>query len=328
MRLTGPEAQAVLEAAERLAYPREDFLDVACEVVRELIPCEVITFNRVLVDQGRVEFVAQPASWAGRLAGRRGTMERLAHQHPLVHHHLSTGGSVPLRISDVVDQATWTNTDLYREYFGPLGLRHQMLLAIPSPDDTMNIVALSRAVDDFADRELAMLRALRPHLTLGCRTSSATSFTETTAVAGGWIVVSTDAADRVVALSEPDPTGTFVVGRALPDGLRVPEVIGPGPVGGAVTFDDDGRRWLVRPASTARRPRLLLAQLLTTDDPSLLALTSRQREVLYALADGCTNREIADRLTISEPTVKKHLQHVFRTLGVSNRVAAAARVRA
>lgn len=54
-------------------------------------------------------------------------------------------------------------------------------------------------------------------------------------------------------------------------------------------------------------------------------LTARQRAVLHLVARGCSNDEIAARLVVSPGTVRKHLDNVFRQLGVSSRAAAVAR---
>lgn len=51
-------------------------------------------------------------------------------------------------------------------------------------------------------------------------------------------------------------------------------------------------------------------------------LSAREIEVLELVAAGSTNRAIADALYISEATVKTHLLHVFRKLGVDDRTAA------
>jgi len=61
--------------------------------------------------------------------------------------------------------------------------------------------------------------------------------------------------------------------------------------------------------------------------PAIDRLTARQRDVVSLLSQGATNREIAQRLVLSERTVAKHLEHVYRALGVSNRTAAAAKLR-
>jgi DNA-binding NarL/FixJ family response regulator len=55
------------------------------------------------------------------------------------------------------------------------------------------------------------------------------------------------------------------------------------------------------------------------------ALTSREIDVLREVANGNTNAEIAERLHISEATVKTHLIHIYGKLAVSDRAAAVAR---
>ena len=52
-------------------------------------------------------------------------------------------------------------------------------------------------------------------------------------------------------------------------------------------------------------------------------LTQRESEVLRQLALGLTNKEIAQALHISYETVKEHVQHILRKIGVSDRTQAA-----
>jgi DNA-binding NarL/FixJ family response regulator len=52
-------------------------------------------------------------------------------------------------------------------------------------------------------------------------------------------------------------------------------------------------------------------------------LTQRELEVLVLLAEGLQNKAIADRLRISERTVKAHVSAIFRGLGVTDRTQAA-----
>ena len=49
-------------------------------------------------------------------------------------------------------------------------------------------------------------------------------------------------------------------------------------------------------------------------------LTPRELEMVRLVTQGCSNREIATRLNISEETVKRHLSNVFDKVGMSNRV--------
>ncbi|WP_027661139.1 helix-turn-helix transcriptional regulator [Salinispora fenicalii] len=66
----------------------------------------------------------------------------------------------------------------------------------------------------------------------------------------------------------------------------------------------------------------------TTSTPAaggeLAALTAREREVLAAVAEGLTNKEIGQRLFISERTIGVHVSHIFDKLQVRTRVQASA----
>ncbi|GIE92880.1 helix-turn-helix transcriptional regulator [Paractinoplanes rishiriensis] len=83
--------------------------------------------------------------------------------------------------------------------------------------------------------------------------------------------------------------------------------------------------------ATAQKYRVMLADdadtiAMTPPDPDpgdeLGALTQREREVLAAVAEGLTNREIGERLFISERTVGVHVGHIFDKLQVRTRVQA------
>ena len=63
--------------------------------------------------------------------------------------------------------------------------------------------------------------------------------------------------------------------------------------------------------------------LLLTEQPSgVRTLTPRENDVMRCVEDGLSNNEIARRLRIQLPTVRKHLEHVFDKLGVQSRTAA------
>jgi DNA-binding NarL/FixJ family response regulator len=52
----------------------------------------------------------------------------------------------------------------------------------------------------------------------------------------------------------------------------------------------------------------------------MFGLTRREQEIVRAVIDGDTNKEVARRLSISENTVKRHLMHIFNKVGASSRV--------
>ena len=78
--------------------------------------------------------------------------------------------------------------------------------------------------------------------------------------------------------------------------------------------------------STTRRLIDRFAPMLPTDGadgpPDLAGLTGREREVLTLIAQGLSNTEIADRLFVSEATVKTHVGRVLAKLGLRDRVQA------
>jgi DNA-binding NarL/FixJ family response regulator len=58
------------------------------------------------------------------------------------------------------------------------------------------------------------------------------------------------------------------------------------------------------------------------NSPRLSALTEREREILVAVGRGWTNAEIAERLTLSESTVKTHVGRVLAKVGARDRIQA------
>ena len=73
-------------------------------------------------------------------------------------------------------------------------------------------------------------------------------------------------------------------------------------------------------AGKKRIPPEIASQLL--EHMSDEVLTEREIEVLREVADGNRNREIAERLFISEETVKVHIKHIMEKLGASDRTQA------
>lgn len=73
----------------------------------------------------------------------------------------------------------------------------------------------------------------------------------------------------------------------------------------------------------SRRIAARMSVSMRKKEDTVKLLTGREREVLAELVQGLTNKEIAARLGISEKTVEKHLESIFRSLEIGSRVEAA-----
>ncbi len=59
-------------------------------------------------------------------------------------------------------------------------------------------------------------------------------------------------------------------------------------------------------------------------DPRLASLTTQERRILDLIAEGCTDRQIADTLFLAEKTVKNYVSNLLGKLGMERRTQAAA----
>ena len=118
---------------------------------------------------------------------------------------------------------------------------------------------------------------------------------------------------RIVMLTTFE--GDVEIQRSLAAGARgyVLKNMPPKELAGVVRQIHAGRKQI---------PQQVAAQL--AEHLSDEALTEREREVLRHVADGGRNRDIAEKLFISEETVKVHIKHVMEKLGARDRTEAVA----
>jgi DNA-binding NarL/FixJ family response regulator len=155
----------------------------------------------------------------------------------------------------------------------------------------------------------------------------------------GWCPVCAEAATTVAATQDYLADAVEVLESALRLHRRAQEVVarsaalslrsvpscglagGPAPAAptGEPTAPHRGTRGVAR-AHTVRRIRPPAGPRSGGADREL---TAREREVLAQVARGCTNRQVARLLGISEKTVKNHLSAVFGKIGVADRTQAA-----
>ena len=140
-----------------------------------------------------------------------------------------------------------------------------------------------------------------------------------------------DGVEATRRIVEADPVATVVVLTSFHDHDRVRAAVTAGAVGYLLKDSEPGDLLVaVRAAAAGHAPldprvtrALLPGPAGTPSAPAPPVLSPRERDVLDQLVKGLSNRQIARALGISERTVKVHLGHVFRNLGVNDRTSAA-----
>jgi DNA-binding CsgD family transcriptional regulator len=111
-----------------------------------------------------------------------------------------------------------------------------------------------------------------------------------------------------------------LAGRAL---LPLPAAVEAALVGNGKADLKDGHGAAVGPSDASSVVRTVVGET-AAPKPNTFGLSGREREVLGLISQGRTNREIGERLFISQKTVGVHVGNILAKLGVSGRVEAAA----
>ncbi|MBI1918638.1 MAG: response regulator transcription factor [Planctomycetes bacterium] len=116
--------------------------------------------------------------------------------------------------------------------------------------------------------------------------------------------------------------------RALEAGARgiLPKTATAEDLVKAIRVVHEGQIWARKQTVARVVTKLATLSRMTHAAEALLAqrLSPREQEIARHVASGLSNQEIADRLSISEATVKAHLTHIFQKLGVRDRTQLAA----
>ena len=180
-------------------------------------------------------------------------------------------------------------------------VRHGLAMLLDSADD----VELIGQASDGAEA-VTMVAEFRPHVVLMDLSMPGMDGVEatrriTSQYAGVSVVVLSSFSERRMVLEAID---AGAAGYLLKDG----------------GMDDIVRA--VRAAANGEAPlspRAAQAILSARPARQLPELSAREREVVELVVEGLKNKDVADRLGISEKTVKTHLTHVYQRLGVTTR---------
>jgi DNA-binding CsgD family transcriptional regulator len=258
-------------------------------------------------------------------------------------------------VSDFVERGQFRRLAIYNDYYRRIGTEHQLAVALPARAPWVRGVALSRGTRDYSDGDRGLLTALGPHMIQAFRTAEMLAGARCPATNGAATAPSGSAPPSDVEVVLLSPTGNvrFATPRArgwlasyfgassardgrlpcalaewvraqrgaLQQGDTVPPARRP------LVVQRDGARLEIRLAAEWGQQALLLRERRAEVSPvavESLGLSPRESQVLAWVVEGKTNGEIGMILDMRPRTVAKHLERVFRKLGVETRTAAAA----
>jgi DNA-binding CsgD family transcriptional regulator len=259
------------------------------------------------------------------------------------------GAGSAVKITDSLTQRQFHDTAIYNEFYRPVGVEYHIAKGLPGPAELVTAVGIVRKCRDFSERDRLVLNLLRPHLNQSYRNAMTMSRMDCELTL---LRDAVEVLDQGVVVLASDGRIAGMSGRARrwlaeyfgePRGMMLPETLRRwmSRCDAELASHDDamaareplrvtreGRQLSVRLVSHGDRRVLLLSETHSAPRPAVLeslGLSRREAEVLAWVAEGKTNAEIATSLAASVRTVDKHLEHVFRKLGVETRTAAAAR---
>jgi DNA-binding CsgD family transcriptional regulator len=354
MKALSKRAVRVLDFLRDL-YARRAVDAFASEVVQslpQLIATDLTSFNEVDVASGQNRTLVAPAG-ADRFPGSEEVFERHVREHPYVVHVRRFEDGQAHRLSDFMGRGDFRRLAIYNEYYRRIGTEHQVAVALPFAAPWVRGIALSRASRDYSDHERDLLAALAPHMVQAYENAEILAGTRAGAVG----TIGEDAAasgiDVEVVLLSPAGRIHFATPRARrwlaayfggssPRDARLPrrladwlrdshsgreEVEAVPPARWPRIVQRDGAHLEIRLAAECGHRALLLRERRHHVHAEVLApleLSPREAQVLAWVAEGKTNGEIAVILDARPRTVAKHLERIFRKLGVETRTAAAA----
>ena len=270
-------------------------------------------------------------------------------EHPFYEAILVNRRFDAIKIADFLPDTKFKETGIYNEYYRRINIDRQISVTMNIDEDYFIFCTMSRGGKDYDEDERAILNLMSPHLTAAIRNANAFEKIEknrqswkAVAESMGRTIIDVDQDGNIKYLSEkakallkkyfrdrvltigglPDSLARWITENRS-DFIRSKEVgMPPKPL---VLFGEN-EKLIIRfnyDYSTNLISLLLFEEReISTEDLASLGLTNRETEILFFIAKGKTNPEIAILCDISVRTVEKHVENIFIKLGIETRTAA------
>jgi DNA-binding CsgD family transcriptional regulator len=276
---------------------------------------------------------------------------------PCTHRALAMGLHV-FRPTDVLEQTEWERSEYYTDLMLAHGYAHFLVSNCTSGSELSILMALCRKVDGcpFSDRDVEILRLLEPHFTKALR--QAKQFDEIRSLKDSFVASFNQiplpmfAFNHAGGLKNTNCAAQNLCAALTGDPKCIPEQIADfasdtiircchgtvtdNPVRDITAEINDQEYRLtaysVCPSGTPGYNLIVVHRIMSHEDilryrvMEAYSLSPREADIFIMVAEGMTNHEIAEKVFLSEYTVKDHLKSVFRKLEVSSRSKAVAKL--
>lgn len=351
MRYLAPgKVRRFLDVLEVVYAPQDldAFVASAGGVVRRLVPADVTVVSEVNPRRGRAAWIVDP--YDAPIAKFREPFEHHMKEDPVVAWFARSPDGRAVKLSDFVTRRQFHRLGVYNEVYRPGHLEHQIAFALTTPRPLMVGITVNRARRDFSEDDRQGLNLLRPHLVQAYRNAEAVTSVRrdlellvrgVEELGQALLVVDHDGAIRWQSHRARECLGEYFAWPGRGTSHRLPKPLRAWVRG---TLSRDASEAVLtppQPFAIEREAKTLVVRLLgdrtqvllvlderrrgvSARDLRALGLSAREAEVLSWVAQGKTNPEIAQILSLSSRTVAHHLEHIYGKLGVETRTAAAA----
>jgi DNA-binding CsgD family transcriptional regulator len=112
---------------------------------------------------GVLEWSVEPAD-ARDFHGSHELFRQHIDEHPVLAHHRRTDNGDAMRISDFLSDLKFRELGLYRDFYCPRGVNHQLAMTVPGLHGGLIGIALNRQRGEFSDGDVRLLNSLRRHV--------------------------------------------------------------------------------------------------------------------------------------------------------------------
>lgn len=313
--------------------------------LQTLIPTDYNSWKEIAL-QGRPQVTGVFSPHNSTAASLLPVFQRHVGEHPICNYWRRSGKhGGAFSWPDVTSRSEFESLALYEEFYRPLGIHHQLMVALEARPSHLIYFALNRSRTPFTEPERQLLSELQPHASQALqqlrevhRLRSTLASFETLVDTLNQGILCLSAQNRISWASKRARSFLQTYWRSSPGTVCLPDALlawliktletpgTGGAVKGPLIIQSQTSRLAVRLLVEKKERYLFFEEVViqpTFEEFKQVGLTDREAEVLGWVAQGKSNEDTAAILKVCSQTVKKHLERIYSALGVTNRTEAA-----